>query len=134
MIPLSLFTQIIVLPISFSPEKDISVHQIKDSAVVTFQSATVLFGKVKSGEKISKDFIFRNSGNDTLFINTVLASDGGTIAYWPNHYILPGETNSIKVEFGFTESRSGYQDKTFTVISNTQNKIVVLHLAGYIDR
>ncbi|MBI5857963.1 MAG: DUF1573 domain-containing protein [Sphingobacteriales bacterium] len=102
--------------------------------MVTFQSATVLFGKVKSGEKISKDFIFRNSGNDTLFINTVLASDGGTIAYWPNHYILPGETNSIKVEFGFTESRSGYQDKTFTVISNTQNKIVVLHLAGYIDR
>jgi hypothetical protein len=131
---LPLFIQMIFLPSSFSPGKDISTHQVNNSAVITFQSVAVSFGKVKSGEKISGDFIFQNSGNDTLFIKAVLASDGGTIAYWPQEPIAPGSKNVIRVFFGFTESRRGYQDKTFTVISNAQNKNVVLHLTGDINR
>ena len=104
------------------------------AAVINFRSTSISFGHVTAGKKISKEFKFKNTGTDSLRINTVQASDGGTMAYWPKKPIPPGGRDVIKVELGFTESRSGYQDKEFTVISNAQNNPVVLHLNGYIKK
>lgn len=124
---LSFFVLIMADQASLSLQKSVS-----GSAVIEFKQTEIEFGEIKAGKKITENFIFRNSGTDTLFIKTVFASDGGTIAYWPPTPIPPGVQDTIKVIFGFTESRRGYQDKLFTVISNAQNEITVLHLKGRI--
>lgn len=109
-------------------------RSVSGSAFIEFKCTEIKFGKVWAGKKITENFIFRNSGTDTLFIKTVQASDGGTIAYWPAAPIPPGVQDTIKVIFGFTELRRGYQDKEFTVLSNAQNNPVVLHLKGIIKK
>lgn len=105
-----------------------------DSAIIEFKGTTISFGTVAPGKTIIKEFHFKNTGTDSLWIHTVQASDGGTIAYWPKEAIPPGARNIIKVEFGFTKSRSGYQDKEFTVLTNAQNGPVMLHLKGCITK
>lgn len=102
--------------------------------IINFKTTSISFGNISAGKKVIKKFRFQNTGTDTLRITTVQASDGGTIAYWPQQPIPPGAKNAIKVEFGFTESRSGYQDKQFTVITNARNNPVVLHLRGNVKK
>lgn len=101
-------------------------------AEITFDTKVISFDTIMAGEKVIKGFSFTNTGNATLRINTVQASDGGTIGYWPEYDIEPGKKDTIRIEFGFTHSRHGFQDKTFTVISHATNDAVVLHLKGYI--
>jgi hypothetical protein len=135
------FIAAIVLPLWGLSKKDLNDHFSKfnqtsfnDSAYIRFNTTVISFGRAKAGERIIKEFRFQNTGRDTLKIISVMASDGGTIAYWPHKPVAPGAKNVIKVKFGYTRSRSGFQDKLFTVISNAQNNIVVLHLEGNIKK
>ena len=102
--------------------------------VIQFETTTISFDTIKAGQKITGEFVFKNTGNDALLITTVQASDGGTIAHWPEQSIMPGAKAGIKVEFGFTESRQGRQEKSFTVISNAYNNPVTLYWKGYINK
>lgn len=97
-----------------------------------FDTTRLSFDTMTGGQKISRAFSFKNTGDKRLQVQTVLASDGGTIAYWPEKSIAPNDRGEISVEFGFTNTRTGFQDKTFTVVSNAINSPVVLHLVGYI--
>ncbi len=100
--------------------------------VIEFNKILISFDTISAGETVRKEFFFRNAGHEALRILRVNASDGGTIVTWPEESILPGKTDKICVEFGFTASRGGFQDKEFTVISNANNNPVVLWLKGYI--
>ncbi|MEK7224641.1 MAG: DUF1573 domain-containing protein [Bacteroidota bacterium] len=106
----------------------------QEHSVIQFEATTISFDTINAGEKIAGEFVFKNSSDDPLDIMRVQASDGGTIANWPEQPIMPGAKGVIKVEFGFTESRQGYQDKSFTVISNAYNNPVMLHWKGYIKK
>lgn len=106
----------------------------KSAPIIRFEATTIFFDTIKAGKKITGEFVFKNTGDDPLHIMRVQASDGGTIAHWPEQPIMPGAKGVIKVEFGFTESRQGYQDKSFTVISNAYNNPVMLHWKGYIKK
>jgi len=104
----------------------------KSTSIIRFEATTIFFDTIKAGKKISGEFAFKNTGDSPLHIMTVHASDGGTIAYWPEQPIMPGAKGKIEVEFGFTETRQGCQDKLFTVLSNAQNNAETLHWRGYI--
>ena len=108
--------------------------QFFPAPAIEFKTTIESFGTIKAGTKVIKEFKFKNAGTDTLRITTVQASDGGTIAYWPKDPIPPKVKGIIRVEFGYTETRRGFQDKSFTVISNAENNPVVLHLKGYIKK
>jgi len=101
-------------------------------AFIEFRSTTLSFDTVKAGTIVKGEFNFKNTGDEMLGITTVQTSDGGTIAYWPQEVIKPGAGGIIKVEFGFTGSRQGFQDKLFNVISNADNSPVMLHWKGVI--
>lgn len=102
--------------------------------LIQFEATTISFDTIKAGKKVTGEFVCKNTGDGPLRIVTVQASDGGTIAYWPEQPIVPGAKAVIKVEFGFTASRQGYQDKLFTVNSTAQNDVVLLHWKGYIQQ
>lgn len=104
----------------------------KPVPIVRFEATTIFFDTIKASKKITGEFVFKNTGDDPLHIMRVQASDGGTIAYWPEQLIMPGAKGKIEVEFGFTETRQGCQDKLFTVLSNAQNNAEILHWKGYI--
>ena len=111
----------------------ISVGENKKSTpILRFEATTIFFDTIKAGKKITGEFVFKNTGDDPLHIMMVQASDGGTIAYWPEQSIMPGTIGKIEVEFGFTETRQGCQDKLFTVLSNAENNAETLHWKGYI--
>jgi hypothetical protein len=134
----NLFIHITALPFLILINTDhtlfISQRSNPGTAFIAFETTEIKFGVARAGKKISGSFIVKNSGTDSLLIKTVQASDGGTIAYWPAAPIAPGVGDTIKVIFGFTTSRIGYQDKLFTVISKAQNEITVLHLKGIITK
>lgn len=104
----------------------------KSTSIIRFEATTIYFDTIKAGNKITGEFVFTNTGDNPLHIMRAQASDGGTIASWPEQPIMPGAKGKIEVVFGFTETRQGCQDKLFTVVSNAPNNPETLHWKGYI--
>ncbi|OGU53926.1 MAG: hypothetical protein A2V66_16955 [Ignavibacteria bacterium RBG_13_36_8] len=75
------------------------------------------FGKIKAGEKVSRDFVVQNKGGDTLIIKNVRASCGCTAVKPEKSNLLPGESTKINVIFN-SSGRKGHQKKYVYVFSN----------------
>ena len=86
---------------------------------ITFEKDFHDFGKLMAGEKVTYSFKFKNTGKTMLIISTVTTSCGCTISDYPREPIKPGEGGSVDVSFD-SEGRHGIQNKTITVMSNTQ--------------
>jgi len=100
-----------------------------DAPILTFEKTTYDFGKIKQGEKVHYDFIFKNSGKTPLIISNATASCGCTVPEPPKDPIQPGAESVIKVIFDST-GKSGIQDKVITVTSNGNPSINEVHLTG----
>lgn len=100
-----------------------------DAPVLTFEKTSYDFGKIKQGEKVHYDFIFKNTGKTPLIISNATASCGCTVPEPPKDPIQPGAESVIKVIFDST-GKSGVQDKVITVTSNGNPSINEVHLAG----
>ena len=90
------------------------------------------FGRVIQGEKVSFSFKFKNVGKSNLIITDAKGSCGCTIADYPKTPILPGGEGTIDVKFN-TEGKKGYQNKTITLIANTQPNTKVLTIKAQIQ-
>ncbi|MEI6123643.1 MAG: DUF1573 domain-containing protein [Bacteroidota bacterium] len=77
------------------------------------------FGKIQQGEKVSFTFKFKNVGGSDLVISDAKATCGCTVADYPKTPIKPGDPGQITVSFN-SEGKKGIQNKTVTVIANTQ--------------
>lgn len=79
---------------------------------------TIDYGRVKSTDNGSRDFIFTNTGNAPLIITNVLSTCGCTIPTKPDAPIMPGKTGKITVKYNMA---TGPIRKTLTVESNAIN-------------
>ncbi|MFN7100908.1 DUF1573 domain-containing protein [Flavobacterium sp. GNP001] len=79
---------------------------------------TIDYGRVKSTDNSSRDFIFTNTGNAPLLITNVLSTCGCTIPTKPDAPIMPGKTGKITVKYNMA---IGPIRKTLTVESNAIN-------------
>jgi len=89
------------------------------------------FGVIIQGEKVSHSFTFTNTGKSNLIISSVHASCGCTVPKYDTEPVLPGKTGKIDVVFDSSD-RSGIQNKTITVLANTQPNTVELHFSAEI--
>ena len=89
------------------------------------------FGRVIQGEKVSFAFKFKNTGKSDLVITDAKGSCGCTIADYPKTAIAPNGEGVIDVTFN-TESKKGYQNKTVTIIANTQPNTKVLTIKAQV--
>ncbi len=89
------------------------------------------FGVVIQGEKVSHIFTFTNVGKSNLIISSVHASCGCTVPKYDTEPVLPGKTGKIEVVFDSSD-RSGIQNKTVTVLANTQPNTFELHFSAEI--
>jgi hypothetical protein len=100
-------------------------------AVLEFEKSMHDFGRIIQGEKVTYAFKFKNKGTGNLIISDVSTSCGCTIPKFTKEPVKPGETGLLHVTFE-SDNRKGFQNKTVTVVSNTQPNTTVLKIKAQI--
>ncbi len=108
---------------------DSTVVDSANAPVLTFESQTYDFGKIKEGEKVSVSFKFTNTGKSPLIIQSAAASCGCTVPEYPHEPIAPGSGSEIKVVFN-SEGKTGLQNKVVSITSNTIPRSSEINLVG----
>jgi len=103
-----------------------------NAPVMKFEKETHDFGKIKTGDKVTYEFKFTNTGKSPLIVKDAIASCGCTKPEWPNKPIKPGESAAIKVTFN-SLGKMGLQDKQITITANTNPAQNLVHLIGEVD-
>lgn len=102
------------------------------NAKIQFEQKTLKYGMIMQGDKIDRQFKFKNVGTTDLLIENVTASCGCTQPSYPFIPIPPGETGIIGVNFNST-GKLGPQKPTITVTTNGKPRTVKLYLDGFVD-
>ena len=82
-----------------------------------FQETSHNFGKVKQGDVLTHEFVFRNSGDATLVVERVETTCGCTAALVSADKIGPGKEGKIKVSLD-THGYSGHMSRYVYLVSN----------------
>jgi len=98
---------------------------------ITFKQTTHDFGRIIQGEKIAVNYYFENTGKSDLVINKVSTSCGCTVGNYPKKPIKPGKKGKIEVVFD-SKGKKGYQNKSATVLANTQPNHTKLFIKGVV--
>lgn len=114
------------------PEIKLDAELLKDTTTVEFlDSTTVYFDTITTGDKIERDFHFKNTGNKDLLISRAFGSCGCTVPEYPKEPLKPGETGNIHVTFN-SSGKHGEQNKSVTVVCNTLQRNEMLYLKGFV--
>lgn len=111
-------------------EKRLAAEAEANMTTMTFNALDHEFGTVKEDTKHTYDFIVKNTGKKPLYIQDVKASCGCTTPKKPEKAIAPGKSDIISVEFHPKVGQLGRQDKTVTVMANTEPAMVVLKIGA----
>lgn len=99
---------------------------------ITFEKSEHDFGDVPHGSRVHHDFVFKNTGDAPLKIQSVKTSCGCTAAAAKAGTIRPGKEGKISVDFDST-GRRGNIDKEVRVWSNDPAvPVVTLRIRGRI--
>lgn len=90
------------------------------------------FGKIVQGERVAYAFKFTNVGKTDLVISDAKGSCGCTVPEYSKTPVKPGESGKVDVIFD-SDGKSGKQDKTVTLMANTNPNTVVLRITGEVE-
>jgi hypothetical protein len=109
-------------------------HEINKASLprIQFNEEEHNFGKVIEGELVSYSFQFTNTGNSDLLITSVSTSCGCTATKYPKEPIAPGQEGYVEVTFD-SDGRSGFQNKTVTVLANTQPNTTTISIKAQVE-
>jgi hypothetical protein len=125
----SLMSAVILLSACNQSSNSTTAGTAGSDPVMTFEKQTHDFGKIKTGETVSYDFKFKNTGSSPLIITDGRATCGCTTPTWPKTPVKPGESGVIHVTFN-SVGKMGMQDKQITITANTKPAENVVHLIG----
>ncbi len=108
------------------------VADASQAAVLKFEADSYDFGLINTGEKVSHDYKFTNSGKTPLIISDAQASCGCTVPAYPKEPIPPGQSGIIKVVFN-SAGKSGKQTKAITITSNAVPPTSTVYLNGEVS-
>jgi hypothetical protein len=111
-------------------EKRLAEEAKANMTTMSFNVLNHEFGTVKEDNKHLYNFVVTNTGKKPLFIQDVKASCGCTTPKKPEKAIAPGKSDVIAVEFHPKVGQLGRQDKTVTVMANTNPGMVVLKIGA----
>src|SRR5210317_579967 len=102
-------------------------------ANITFDELNHNFGNIKEESGIVEHtFNFKNTGTESLLLNSVRSSCGCTVPEWSKEPIAPGGSGNIKVSFNPLR-RPGAFRKSVTVQSNAKVKTTILYIVGLVE-
>jgi hypothetical protein len=102
-------------------------------AKIEFSETSFDFGNVKSGEKVSHRFIFKNTGTSDLIIKNVDPSCGCTVVSFPNVPVKPGDSSYIEATFD-SDGYRGLNIKEVEVKTNGKPAIINLTLSATVQQ
>lgn len=104
----------------------------RTAAKISFDTTVYDFGTVAQGDTAYHEFHFKNTGTEPLIVSSAIGTGGGCRCVgYPDEPIPPNASGLIKVEF-ITVGKSGAQDKTVTINSNSTGGPIVIHMMGTI--
>ena len=109
-----------------------TLEEVGPLPIMSFEEAIFDFGTVDPGEIVEHTYAFKNTGEGPLVITNATASCGCTVPSWPKEPIAPNENGEIKVRFD-SKGKSGKQNKTVTIMANTQPSKTTLTLKGQVN-
>lgn len=114
-------------------KNNIDVSVIENQAAIKFENDVLNFHTIRSGEKVTGSFKFKNIGDNDLVIGDVSANCGCTVADYPRNAIKPGEEGMISVTYD-SKGTSGIRiEKLVTVSSNTTPSRTVLKIIAEVE-
>ncbi|MCD6338298.1 MAG: DUF1573 domain-containing protein [Verrucomicrobia bacterium] len=121
-------------PKQASVRKPSAAKAPKVGARIEFASKVYDFGRVAAGKEVRAEFVFTNTGTETLHIASVHPSCGcTTTGEWPRE-LAPGKSGKIPVVFN-TKGYGGKVAKYISVVSSAVNEpLVSLKLTGEVWR
>jgi hypothetical protein len=84
---------------------------------LTFEETSYDFGSLKKNAVASTEFVFTNTGKESLNIRALKPNCGCTIIKLEKYDYAPGESGKIEVRFDAT-GRKGSQQKSIVIFSN----------------
>ncbi len=99
------------------------------TTMIQFNESEFNFGKVKAGENVEHEYVFKNTGKEPLIISNAKGSCGCTVPEWPKEPVAPGGTGKIKVHFD-SKGKSGPQTKQVTITANTDPPQTIIYIKG----
>ena len=82
------------------------------------------FGKIPQGKPVTTEFELKNTGKDSLDLQSVQASCGCTTPVYKTGKYGPGE--KFKITVGYNAANEGAFTKTVTITYNGQQKVVTI--------
>ena len=107
--------------------REIRAGEVSGFAEISFDHTEHDFGEIAQGEKVGCIFKYENTGRENLIIQKASGSCGCTVPRWKKEPTPPGGSGQLEVIFD-SSGRSGIQNKTITVTSNSSNKITILRI------
>ena len=101
-------------------------------AEFSFKQKTHKFPKTKEGETLSHYFVFVNTGNAPLKINSYVVECHCTELIFPTNEIQPGQTDSVLVKFD-TKGKYFAQDRNVIISSNAKKKETILRFKVFVE-
>lgn len=109
-------------------------EEMANMTTMSFDKMSHDYGTVYELSNNRTTFRVTNTGKKPLIIEKVSASCGCTTPSKPDKPIPPGKSDDIVVEFHPKENQLGQQNKTVTVIANTNPKMEVLNISAMVEK
>lgn len=109
-------------------------EELANMTTMSFDKTSHDYGKVLGDSDNKTTFRVTNTGKKPLIIEKVSASCGCTTPSKPEKPIAPGKSDEITVVFHPKETQLGQQNKTVTVIANTNPKMEVLSISAMVEK
>ena len=119
-------------PVAPTPNTAQPAAPVGPTTMIQFTESEFNFGKVKAGEKVQHDYVFKNTGKEPLIISNAKGSCGCTVPDWPKEPIPVGGSAKIKVEFD-SKGKSGPQTKQVTITANTDPPQTIIYIKGEVE-
>lgn len=101
--------------------------------IMTFGQYEHDFGSIKQDSENKHKFVFTNTGNEPLLIESANGSCGCTVPNYPKQPIPPGGTGEIEVEYKPGKQENA-QTKTVTIIANTEPRETTLRIKAFVEK
>lgn len=107
-------------------------QELADMPTMDFVDSVFNFGSIKDGDVVVHEFEFKNNGKNPLIISNAKGSCGCTVPEYSVEPIPGGKTGTIKVQFN-SAGKSGHQDKSITITTNSNRGIHQLYVKGDVN-
>ena len=115
-------------------EQRLGQEALASMTTMSFDKMSHDYGKVPADSDNMTTFRVTNTGKKPLVIEKVSASCGCTTPSKPEKPIAPGKSDEITVVFHPKETQLGQQNKTVTVMANTDPKMEVLSISAMVEK